>query len=103
MDEKPVLPFRFGAVTDELDDDLERAVAIARELGIDIVELNQVWGRNIVELAETEIARVRRILTAAGLPVVAIDPPCFKLCSVDHLTPGRGLEEPEVALHFRML
>ena len=60
------LPFRFGAVTDELDDDLERGLRIARDLGIDTVELNQIWGRSIVELEDTEIAQVRRLVTEAS-------------------------------------
>jgi sugar phosphate isomerase/epimerase len=98
-----VLPFRFGVVTDELDDDLERAIVIARELGIDTVELNQLWGRNVVELADTEIARARRIITDAGMSVTAIDPPCFKLCSVDSLQRGRVLDDPEIVDHFRVL
>ena len=97
------LPFRFGAVTDELDDDLERAVAIARDLGVEAIELNQVWGHNIVELADTEIAQVRRIVTESGVRVVAIDPPCFKLCHVDHLPAGQIMDDPEVAQHFAML
>src|SRR5262249_25067945 len=85
------------------DDDLGRAVQIARELGIDTIELNQVWGRNIVELADTEIAEVRRILTDSGVRVIAIDPPCFKLCRVEHLAAGQVLNDPELAQHFVML
>jgi L-ribulose-5-phosphate 3-epimerase len=98
-----VLPFRFGAVTDELDDDLERALSIALDLGISAIELNQTGGRNIVELSDTEIAQVSRLVTAAEVEVVAIDPPCFKPCRVDQLEPGRVLENPEIADHLRML
>ena len=54
------------------------ALAIARDLGIGAVELNQLWGRGVVELPETEIARAERILGAAGTNIVAIDSPCFK-------------------------
>ena len=98
-----MLPFRFGAVTDELDDDLDRALAIARDLGIGAVELNQLWGRGVVELPETEIARAERILGAAGTNIVAIDSPCFKPCVLDHLRAGRVGEDPEVARHLALL
>lgn len=98
-----MLPFRFGAVTDELDDDLERALAIGRDLGITEVELNNLWGRNVVELAEEELARAERALGAAGAPVAAIDPPCFKPCVLDHLPVGRVAEDPEVARHLELL
>ncbi len=98
-----MLPFRFGAVTDELDDDLERALGIARDLEMAAVELNQVWGRNIVELEEEEVARAARFLTEAGVSLVSIDPPCFKPCVLDHLPVGRVADDPEVARHLRML
>jgi sugar phosphate isomerase/epimerase len=98
-----MLPFRFGAVTDELDDDLDRALSIARDLGITAVELNQLWGRNVVELSEAEIVSAERILSAAKARVIAIDPPCFKPCVLDHLPVGRVAEDPEVARHLELL
>lgn len=96
-------PFRFGAVTDELDDDLERALAIARDLEISTVELNQLWGRNIVELDEEQLSRAQALLERAQVPVAAIDPPCFKPCVLDHLPVGRVAEDPEVARHLGLL
>jgi L-ribulose-5-phosphate 3-epimerase len=96
-------PFRFGAVTDELDADLERALAIARELGIAEVELNSVWGRGIIDLSEEELARVEQLLAHSGVRVVAIDPPCFKPCVLDHLPVRHVAEDPEVARHLAML
>lgn len=98
-----MLPFRFGAVTDELDDDLERAVSIARDLGMTQVELNQLWGQNVAELSETEVARAERILSTAEVRVIAIDPPCFKPCALDHLPVGHVAEDPEVARHLELL
>jgi sugar phosphate isomerase/epimerase len=98
-----MLPFRFGAVTDELDQDLERALVIARDLGLAAVELNSLWGRNIVELADEEVAHVERLLGEGGPHVIAIDPPCFKPCVLDHLPVGRVAEDPDVARHLGML
>src|SRR5690242_8305401 len=98
-----MLPFRFGAVTDELDEDLERAISIAEELEIEALELNQLWGRNIVELAEEEIVHARRLVETADMRVVAIDPPCFKACVLDHLPAGRVLQDPDVEQQFALL
>jgi sugar phosphate isomerase/epimerase len=98
-----MLPFRFGAVTDELDDDLDRALSIARDLGITAVELNQVWGQNVVELPESAVARAERILGAGKARVIAIAPSCFKPCVLDHLPVGRVAEDPEVARHLELL
>jgi sugar phosphate isomerase/epimerase len=98
-----MLPFRFGAVTDELDEDLDQALAVARELGIQEVELNSLWGRNVVQLSDEEIGKVERALSEAGVRVTAIDPPCFKPCLLDHLPVGKVAEDPEVARHLGML
>lgn len=98
-----MLPFRYGAVTDELDQDLERALFIARDLGLAAVELNSLWGRNIVELSDEEIARAERLIGEGGPRVVAVDPPCFKPCVLDHLPVGRVAEDPDVARHLAML
>jgi sugar phosphate isomerase/epimerase len=98
-----MLPFRFGAVTDELDQDLDRALVIARDLGMAAVELNSLWGRNVIELSEEEITRAHRAVEAAGLSVIAVDPPCFKPCVLDHLPVGRVAEDPDVARHLEML
>ena len=58
--------WRLGVITDEIDGDLERALAVASELGLREVELNSLWGRNIVELSEDEIEKAESLLRAAG-------------------------------------
>lgn len=98
-----MLPFRFGVVTDELDDDLRRALRAARDLGIEEVELNSLWGRSVVELTEEEVGHAQRELEQAGARVAAIDPPCFKSCVLDHVPVGRVAEDPEVVRHLELL
>jgi sugar phosphate isomerase/epimerase len=98
-----MLPFRCGAVTDELDEDLEQALRIADDMEIESVELNQLWGRNIVHLPEADVTRAEAVLEAAGARVVAIDPPCFKTCEIDNLPAGRVVEDLEVARHLALL
>lgn len=84
-----LLPFRFAVVTDEISDDLARAAAIAHELGFEHVELNQLWGKNVVELSDREVEAAREILTGHGLQVAVLGTPCFKVVELDGAVPHR--------------
>ncbi|MEZ4662736.1 MAG: sugar phosphate isomerase/epimerase family protein [Caldilineaceae bacterium] len=59
--------YEFGVITDEIDQDFERACTIARELGMKYVELHQVWNKDIHELTDAELNQVEAILDANGL------------------------------------
>jgi L-ribulose-5-phosphate 3-epimerase len=82
------LPFELGVITDEIDADLERALRVAGELGIRRVELNSLWGGNVIDLSAAEVERARGMIADAGASVVAVDPPAFKACVVDDLPIG---------------
>lgn len=68
----------LGAVTDEIDSDLERACLVANELGMPVVELNTLWGKPVDQLEPEEVARVRAIVGAHRLKVDVIGTLAFK-------------------------
>jgi sugar phosphate isomerase/epimerase len=96
-------PFQFGVVTDEIDQDLANALRVARELGIPQIELNSVWGKNVIDLSPNEVDQARRLIADAGLGVIAVDPPAFKACVLDALAPGTVLADAEFRRHLEML
>ncbi|MEZ4707040.1 MAG: sugar phosphate isomerase/epimerase family protein [Caldilineaceae bacterium] len=59
--------YEFGVITDEIDQDFERACNIARELGMKYVELHQVWNKDIHELSDAELNQAKAILDENGL------------------------------------
>ncbi len=71
---------RFGLafITDEFCQDFERAVATASELGYQAVEVRSIWDRNIVDLDDEQIRRMRRIADDAGIKIISIASPVFK-------------------------
>lgn len=65
--------FKIGVVTDEISDDLEEAIRIAKSWGIEHIELHRVWGKNICDTDPAELSKVIRIVRASGMTVTNID------------------------------
>lgn len=71
--------FKLSVFTDEITQDLERALHIAaREFGLGYVELRTAWGKNIITWNESEVAQARRLLERYRLRVSSIASPLFK-------------------------
>jgi sugar phosphate isomerase/epimerase len=73
---------RLGAIPSEVDDRLDLAIPVLRELGISEDELSLVDGRAIDELDTGEPIEVRRRLAGAGLRVPVVGTELFKAIHV---------------------
>jgi sugar phosphate isomerase/epimerase len=73
---EPKIP--IGAVTDEFSPDLETALESMAEIGMKAAELRVVFGKNILDLSEEELARAERILRTRGFQVISIASPLLK-------------------------
>ena len=75
----PPSPFQVGVITDEISPDFDHACSvIANEYGLAWVELRGLWGKNLQNLSDAEIAEARRILSKYQLRVTDISSPLFK-------------------------
>ena len=73
-------PFRVTVITDEITQDLGRALEIvSQDFGLDWVELRGLWNKNIMALDAKEIAEARRLLERYHLRVTDIGSPLFKV------------------------
>src|SRR5205085_6282916 len=88
---------------DEIDPDLACALRVAQELGIRHAELNTLWGKNVIDLSPAEVASAQQLLADTGMEVVAVDPPAFKTCVLDHLAPGSVTADAEFRRHLEMV
>lgn len=70
--------FPLGVVTDEIGPDFARACAVAAELGMEVVEMNSLWGKPADRLEPTEVEQVREIVKRHGLRVDAVGTLAFK-------------------------
>lgn len=70
---------KVGVITDEISQDFDHALAVARELGVQHVELRAMWKKNLMDLKEDEIKEARRLLTKYGMKVTDIASPFMKV------------------------
>lgn len=59
--------YEFGVITDEIDQDFERACRVAADLGMNYVEIHQVWNKQGHELTDAELDQAKAILDHHGL------------------------------------
>lgn len=73
-------PFRVAVINDEVSQDFGRSCeVIAREFGLEWIELRAMWNKNILNLDANEVAEARRILERYKLRVTDIASPLFKV------------------------
>jgi sugar phosphate isomerase/epimerase len=70
--------FPLAAITDEFAPDLEAALAGMAEVGMTGAELRLISGRNMIDLDDREIDRVREAVLAKGMQVISLASPLLK-------------------------
>ena len=81
-------------ITDEVSQDLARAVSIAKNFDLDGIELRSAWDKDAHELSDDDIRCISDIVIEEGLEVACIASPSFK-CSLS--------SETEYRAHLRIL
>lgn len=79
---------KVSIITDELSTDLDTALELAADLGVDGVELRGVGEGRFPDVSPDTARLVPRLLQEYGLPVVAMSPGLLK---VDHVDPDRPI------------
>ncbi len=73
-------PFRIAVISDEISQDLDHACSvIARDFGLEWIELREINGKNLQSLDEDEITAARKTLAKYNLRVTDIASPLFKV------------------------
>lgn len=70
--------FAVAAITDEFSPDIEIAVRSMTSLGMTGAELRMVFGKNVIDLTDDELARAIAIVRGAGLEIISIASPLLK-------------------------
>lgn len=72
------LPFKTAVITDEISQDVAIAADLAREFGLDSLEIRSAWEKGPHLLSAEELERIRGIAEDRGLTVCGVAPPFFK-------------------------
>jgi sugar phosphate isomerase/epimerase len=79
MAEASKSPFKIAVINDEISQDFDHACFIAsHEFGMRWIELRSMWGKNVTELNEAQIADAQKVLAKYNLEVTDIASPLFK-------------------------
>lgn len=72
--------FKLGIITDEITQDLEKALMFAKEQGLDCFELRSAWEKDPFEFTDEDFAEIKRLSDKYEIPLVSISSP-FNKCS----------------------
>jgi sugar phosphate isomerase/epimerase len=86
--------FTRAVITDEISQDLEQAAAMAREFGLDQLEIRTAWDVRIDQMTDDHLSRVKDIAGRYGLGIVCLATPFLK-CDLGN--------EAEYAEHLQIL
>ena len=93
----------LSGFADEIDADFGRQCQVARELGLDFIEIRSAWDTGVLDLSDEQLQQARDLLTDHSLGVSAIGSPIGKIFIDDdfddHLQ--RMHRAVEVAHHFQ--
>ena len=72
--------FKIGVISDEISMDFDRACfVIAKEYGLQYVELRGLWNVNLQAATHAQVAEARKILAKYNLTVTDISSPLYKV------------------------
>lgn len=99
---------RYGILTDEIDEDMAKALPLVKKLGLGYVGLRRLWGENVVDLLPEQEGALRALLAQYALSVSHVASPVFK-CALDPKRPPQtsgdrfGSVEAPLSAHFEWL
>jgi sugar phosphate isomerase/epimerase len=72
-------PFRIAVINDEISQDFDHVCfVVSKDFGLSWIELRSMWGKNTIDLDETQIAEAKKLLAKYDLQVTDIASPLFK-------------------------
>lgn len=72
-------PFRISVINDEISQDFDHACSVAaNDFGMSWIELRSMWGKNVSDLSEDQIAEAKKCVAKYKLRVTDIASPLFK-------------------------
>ncbi len=95
--------FRIAAITDEFSPDLDIALKGMADVGMTGAELRVISGKNMIDLPDDEVDRVRKAVEARGMTVISLASPLLKcvLPGVAAARQARAARRVRLAVYLR--
>lgn len=74
--------YRRSVITDEISQDLDEVLTVARAFGLEGIEIRSIWDTRVDLLSAEQTHRLKAAADSAGLAIAAVAPPFYK-CDVD--------------------
>ena len=81
--------YKTSVITDEISQDLPFAARVAREYGLQGLEIRSVNEKNPFQMNADDLRFVKQIADDSGLEICCVSSPMFK-CSLDDLETRRA-------------
>ncbi|QHT60202.1 sugar phosphate isomerase/epimerase [Paenibacillus lycopersici] len=78
---------KLTCFADEISHDLEEQLDVLQQEGLSYMELRGVWGKNVLDLTEEELGRIREMTRARGFGISSIASPIGKYPLQDDFAP----------------
>lgn len=88
------LPFRISICLEELGIDLERALAVASDLGIQDVDFGSLWGQRVDRVPLRRLVQARDLLRQYEMRVRVVGPSTFKTVRLEGVPLEHIAQEP---------
>ncbi|GMA65003.1 hypothetical protein [Alicyclobacillus fastidiosus] len=76
-----------SAFADEISADLKEQLDVLDAEGIKHIEFRSVWNKNVLDLSDDELRRVREALDGRGFRISAVGSPIGKISIIDDFAP----------------
>jgi len=75
--------FKLGVISDEVSQDFQRVVDVAKEFNLDSIEIRSVWDKPPQKLTEEDIDKMKKILEPTNIKIIGVASPFYK-CDIDN-------------------
>lgn len=84
--------FKLGIITDEITQDLEKALEFASSQNLDCFELRSAWEKDPFEYTDEDFEEIKRLSDKYEIPLVSISSPFYKCSYFDEDTRKKHIE-----------
>ncbi len=97
------IAFKLGAISDEINSDVEPALKVMKEFDMEYVEFNTAWGKEVIHWTDDEVKKVIQLIKTYDFKVSMVSSLFLKVCRIDNVEKGKVADSSQFREHIKML